>query len=346
MPKRWYVFCAKEKNRGDKVRAIFSAAVFLICAWADAQSVDLTVLPEAPVRQITKGAGGDQVQLGDRIPLNVEIRGEWIKGDAQFKLTVPEGSSKLSELGWYLDPNNLWVAGNVRIVVSPLKSGKQTLPTLVVYSKDQDFVAIARTQPITLNVTAPQKEQGAKVDLLDPQTISLPTKFILLGIAGLMALAAVIVFLIRKFKAKLKPLVQTPPLKIDEPEHVIAMKRLETLFGDNPHSSEAAKPVAFGISEILKDFFSKRFKVEAAESTTSEMLGLLRSVGMQSAELREISDFFEELDRIKFLKREHSGPYPMDKHQHFKVKSMALVQRWARQITPAQATAPAPKETR
>jgi hypothetical protein len=319
--------------------ALLLSAQFL-STLALGQTVDITTLPEAPVRAITR-TNGDQVQLGDRIPLNVELRPEWIKGDAQFKLTVPEGSSKLTELGWYLDPSTLWVGGSVRIIVSPLKAGRQTLPTLVIYSKDQDFVAIARTQPVSLNVIAPEKAAQSKAELLDPETIALPGKYIFIGIVGLLALAAAIWYGLKRFKRKSKPVTQMPPVKIDEPEHVIALKRLETLFGNHPHHPDSAKPIAFGVSEILKDFFSKRFKIEAAESTTSEMLGRLRSIGMSTPELREISEFFDDLDEVKFLKQEHVGPYSMERHQRFKVKSMAIVHRWARQIAPVTPAAPA-----
>lgn len=339
MQRRWSVFSASGRSRAKAL--LLSAAALFVSTLAFAQGVDITTLPEAPVQMITR-VNGDQVQLGDRIPLNVEIRGEWIKGDAQFKLTVPEGSSKLTDLGWYLDPSTLWVAGSVRIIVSPLKPGRLTLPTLVVHSKDQDFVAIARTQPISLNVIAPEKPaQGKKSELLDPEAISLPVKYWLLGIAILLAIAAAVFFAFTRLKRKPKPAAVVPPVKIDEPEHVVAIKRLETLFTNHPHHPDAAKPVAFGVSEILKDFFAKRFKIEAAESTTSEMLSRLRSIGMGPNELREVSEFFDDLDEVKFLKPGLAGPYTPDRHQRFKVKSMAIVHRWARQTAPVTpATAP------
>lgn len=334
MPKHWSVFCARERSRVKSVAALLTIVLGLT-GQALAQGVDITALPEAPVRPLTQNAGS-AVQLGDRIPLNIEIRAEWIKGDPQFKLTVPEGSSKLSELGWYLDPNPLWVAGNVRIVVSPLKAGQQTLPTLILQSKDQDFVPIARTQPVSMTVIAPEKSQQGQPELLDPSSIALPTRYLVLGLLAVGAIAALILFAVRRFKRKTRPAI-VPPAKVDEPEHVVALKRIETLFQYHPHSQDAAKPVAFGISEILKDFFSKRFKIEAAESTTSEMIKLLRSVGMGSTDVQEILDFFDDLDRIKFLRREHLGPYPQDVHRRLQVKAMAIVHRWARQVAPATA---------
>ncbi|MBS1959371.1 MAG: hypothetical protein JST80_07870 [Bdellovibrionales bacterium] len=297
---------------------------------------DISTLPEASVRALSKNSAGNQVQLGDRIPLVIEIKPEWIKGEPQFSLNVPDGSQKLTELGWYLDQNTLWVAGSLRIIVAPLKEGRQTLPTLVIKSKDQNFVAIARTQPFTVTVIALEKKAEQKPELLDPMNIPLPTKFIVLGIAILFALAAFGVWLLKKLKKAPVTATKTPPVKVEEPEHTVAIKRLETLFQNNPYGLEAGKPVAFGVSEILKDFFSARFKVDASESTSAEMLGLLRSVGMGPNELLEISELFDELDQIKFVKREHLGAYTSNTYSRHKLKSLAIVHRWARQITSAQ----------
>lgn len=162
------VWCAFSGNGRKRNKFLSVLALSLLLLFGRANAADpittptpenISGLPEASVRALSKNSTGDQVQLGDRISLVVEIKPEWIKGEPQFKLNVPEGTEKLTELGWYLDQNSLWVAGSLRIVVAPLKAGRQTLPALVIKSKDQDFVSIARTQPITVTVIAPEKIQ-------------------------------------------------------------------------------------------------------------------------------------------------------------------------------------------
>ena len=59
----------------------------------------------------------------------------------------------------------------------------------------------------------------------------------------------------------------------------------------------------FGISEILKQYLESRYRFNALESTTEELLATLSKVGASHAHVREISDLFLKMDLVKFADR-------------------------------------------
>jgi hypothetical protein len=154
----------------------------------------------------------------------------------------------------------------------------------------------------------------------------------LLGLAPI----AVIIGLLYFFRSKKKKLARsTPPVVPVESADRIALRRLEQLFSLHPWSPGALKPVSFGCSETLKDFFSARFGVEASESTTAEMLRLLTSVGMSREQLGEIRTLFELLDLVKFTSEENTRHLGETDYSRIRHESERLVRAWG--------SAPAPE---
>jgi hypothetical protein len=64
------------------------------------------------------------------------------------------------------------------------------------------------------------------------------------------------------------------------------------------------KPFYFGISETLKFYFGERFEFDARESTTSELVALLKEKngvpGLNDGVIRRTQNLFESLDPVKF----------------------------------------------
>ncbi len=301
-----------------------------------ANSVDLVTIPEAETRMVSSKQSAIRYQVGDRISFSADLKPEWIQGanegsNPDVELMVPEGSSPLRDLGWYLDPQNLWVAGGLRFVVSPLKSGKLTLPTLLIRAKSKDnHHIIARTHPLQMEVEELQAPE-IQPEWVGPLSISLPTRYVVYGILIFLLLVGILVYLRRKFKRP-KPVISSPPQKKTVAEHIVAIQKIEVLYQKNSYSPEAAKPIAFGITDSLKEFFSKRFEIDASESTTHELIQKLKAAGMAPHDYKEIQLYFEELDLIKFAAKEHQPHYSLEMHQNFKLKALALIQRWARAV--------------
>lgn len=329
MPKVWCDFL-NAVNKNVKQATIVCSIAFLAMtsvAFADGVEAVLPSLPELELKVVQKNENGNQYQLGDRIRLYVELTPEQLLNQNSFAISPPPGGSKLEDQGWYLDPQPLLISNNLQFVVSPIRAGKITLPTLVISKEDKS--GLARTSPFTVEVVALQGKQAPN-ELLDPLDIGLAAKYWALFVSISLLVLALSVFFIRRYlknRRQVKP-ISIPVVKKD-PDHVIALNALDQLYKKYPFSNDNLKPVSFGISEILKHFFSDRFHTDAKESTTDEMIVLLRKESIPSDGLREIQSLFNDLDLIKFTKNRDYAHFSEQHYIEFKVKAQSLIQKWA-----------------
>lgn len=328
------------KSVSEKLKIAFVLGILLAgnLAWAEDPSPsptsgltagptpDLTQIPVTQLQEVQKNSTGSN-QIGDRINLLAEIKTPGLENGEHLALKLPEGSSKLEDQGWYIDPSNQFLTGTFRFIVSPIQTGTLILPTLLIVKDDQTVVG--RTSPFTVKVAELDKKEQAKPELLDIATSSLPAKYwvlIALVSIALMVLISYWIYRYQKFKRKKPPLL---PKVRNDADHVLALRKIEALYQKYPYEVENLKPVAFGVSETLKEFFSKRFKIDASEATTDEMLALLRKESVSNDNLREIQNLFLDLDLVKFTKSEHYRNFDEGKYSDFKLKAQLIVQKWA-----------------
>ena len=263
-------------------------------------------------------------QIGDRISLLVEMPGNLAENGNKLSLKLPDGASKLEDQGWYIDPSTQYMNGIFRFIASPIQTGSLTLPTLLITKEDQ--TVIGRTATFQAQVTGPEKKDTP--DLLDLTTSTLPAKYwVMFSLLALLVMGLVsygVYRFIKNRSKKPKFLPQTP----EELDHVRALRKIEALYQSLPYQMDNLKPIAFGVSETLKEFFSARFKVDATEATTDEMIELLRKEAITNDNLREIQLLFQDLDLVKFTKSENYSHFDESKYLDLKIKAQAIVQKW------------------
>ena len=183
-----------------------------------------------------------------------------------------------------------------------------------------------------IQVSGPEGDKTKPAELIDPSVIGLPTKYwILFSVLGLGVILGLGYFIRKALKGRKKPNAPLPKIQLDPP-HVMAMKKIDALYRKYTYDRENLKPVSFGVSEILKEFFSERFKVDAREATSDEMIELLRREAIQGENLREIQLLFSDLDLVKFTKNESYSHFDEDKYNEFKVKANLIIQKWALRV--------------
>jgi hypothetical protein len=281
-------------------------------------------LPEVSLNEVSRNAGGQVYQIGDRILLEFRLPNGISRPGETVRVAGDEG--KALE-GWYLDPSSQAVGGAFRFIVSPVKTGELELPPLRVLR--EDGTACARTAPLRIKAEGPNPPENSEPELVSVLPISLSwLNRLLMALLGLAAIAGA-VGLIHFSRSKKEKLVRsTPPVVPVESAEQVALRRIEQLFSLHPWTPGSLKPVSFGCSEALKDFFSARFGVEASESTTPEMLRLLQSVGMSREQLGEIRSLFELLDLVKFTSEENTRHLGEADHARIRVESERLVRAW------------------
>ena len=328
MPKNYCFFSSAAKRLAKHLS--FSALGFLLSGSTPngPVSTPLIAVPEVALMEVGGSGATQRVKLGDRMILQAELKGVGdIAGQTVTIKSVDEGI-ELENIGWYLVQGTLSQNGSVRFIASPLKIGTLTLPPLLIVGKDNQ--TLAKTIPLSIVVEGPTASSDEKPQFIDVITVKLPLRYWLyLGVL-ISALIMLIRFLYLRYlknRQRKHHEVRTP--LPPEPDHILALRKIDELYTRNPFSPENLKVVSFGLSEIIKEFFSKRFKVEALESTTDEMLMLLRREALSGDQLRAIQLLFLELDQYKFTKIEDYPPVYEETQSNLKVKATLIIQKWA-----------------
>ena len=285
-------------------------------------------IPSFQTEFTEKNQAGPQYLVGDRIQLNVRIPLELSQELTSVQLKNSDEKNPLDKQGWYLDPSPQIINGNLRFIVSPIKIGKLILPELLIL-KDENH-ALAKTTSISIDVAELKIDPNAKPAPLDTISISLPLKFALLGIFLIVVIIAAVMVIYKKYFANKKAVRHVSEIKVPAtPDHVIALRDLNLLYEQYPFSKENLKPVAFGVSQILKIFFSARFKIDAKKSTTDEMMALLKQEILPEQDLKKIRSLFQILDLIKFTELTHHQHFQKGDYFEFKEIARSLIESWS-----------------
>lgn len=120
----------------------------------------------------------------------------------------------------------------------------------------------------------------------------------LIGVAGVLALAAIIFFVVR-FILKRRARAVAPP----EPAHVVALRALEKYRSDKYWADDKQKAFYSGITDALRVYIASRFGIDAVEMTTSDIFDALKGEKAIPQELYlRTRELFELADFVKFAK--------------------------------------------
>ncbi|MHC1774678.1 MAG: hypothetical protein AB9834_04615 [Lentimicrobium sp.] len=207
------------------------------------------------------------------------------------------------------------------------EGGKKRLlrQTITITSFDTGFivmppiafkVAAGGIEPVELKSEAVLFEvQGLKVDmakdikdikpvLTAPYTLRDFLPWLLL-LAALGLLGSLIWFFIRNRKRN-KPLISLPS-KPQKPAHVIALEMLEELRKEQVWQKGQVKEYYTRLTDILREYFEKRFGVNAAEMTSEEILSAMKDYLSEFSSMGDLRKVLTLADLAKFAKGQPIG---------------------------------------
>jgi hypothetical protein len=118
---------------------------------------------------------------------------------------------------------------------------------------------------------------------------------------ALVAIALVIVFIIRRMKKK-KGLLDSPE-KPKEPAHIIAFRELDKLKAQKLWQQKQVKEYYSRLTQIIRIYIENRYGILAMEKPSSEILIELRNLGFgKDINLTEFENLLILADIIKFAK--------------------------------------------
>ncbi len=88
----------------------------------------------------------------------------------------------------------------------------------------------------------------------------------------------------------------------DDPPHIVALRRLDTLRGDKLWALEKQKVFYSGVTDALREYISSRYGFGAKEMTTAEIFNELKKTELPGDLYDEMKTLFESSDLVKFAK--------------------------------------------
>ncbi len=197
----------------------------------------------------------------------------------------------------------------------------QQIKTLTITSFDSGYFAIPpfrfmvngdslnykETEPLLLQVNVPAVDTTAAIrDIKPPMTEPFQWAELIPYIAwGLAAAAtiALVAFIAVKMSKK-KPLVVPKVITPETPPHIIALRELEKLREQKLWQDGKIKQYHSSVTDILRAYIEGRFRVNALEQTTDEILLSFRSLVVDEDSKARLRQVLLLADLVKFAKEQ------------------------------------------
>jgi len=168
-------------------------------------------------------------------------------------------------------------------------SGSDRIDTLVFDSQLLDV----RTMPVD---TATYQIHDIKGQVRYPLTIAELVPY-LLAVWGV-ALVGILVWILLSSRRK----KASGEAEVQEPAHVIALRKLDRYRGDKYWAPEKQKIFYSGITDALREYIEARYGIDAMEMTTAEIFKDLKDSDVPEDLYSEMKTLFETADFVKFAK--------------------------------------------
>ncbi len=320
MEMQWFAFFKRAQSERNKAIVVIGATLLLGISPSVAYSTTegnsiksaeskvedgFLKLPAFDLERVSSNTQ-EPVKVGDPLKLNIlnfNLQ-ENSKSEKSWSIEAA-GSVDLQSEGWTIQQNEKKSASEsgLSLTATPLKEGQLALPSLVI--KNSDGQAVARTNPLQVEVVSAISSQDTKPqqpeDIEPPVGLQFPWKTVLLwGIALLLVLCLAGYAFYRWQKYK-KPKVFTPVPEVKRSEDETALLHLDELEKLDYLSRHEYKKYYFRLSEILKAYIGGRYRFDALESTTHEIIAELENKKkINDTWLDRIEKVFDKLDRVKF----------------------------------------------
>lgn len=184
-----------------------------------------------------------------------------------------------------------WAMPPFKFIVNGDTAGVYTDALLLTVST----VAVDTTQAIK-DIKKPFSTEYTWIDWVKDHKLLLGG--ILLGIL----VGSLLLYLIQKRAKKPKPVVEEKIIII--PPHVTALEKLEKLKSEKLWQEGKLKQYHIALTDIIREYIENRFKIQALEQTTDEILHGFRNVAIDAESREKLRQILLLGDLVKFAKEQ------------------------------------------
>jgi hypothetical protein len=206
-----------------------------------------------------------------------------------------------------------------KYLVTAFDSGRYVVPPAFAETQDENglkrfYSDYSRLAVNRVNI-APADTSAKIYDIIGPYKAPVTLGEILPWIL-IALLAGVIVYLVvRYLRKRMKSHEGREIIEIPDPPHIIAFRELERLRDEQLWQKGEVKHYYTVLTEILREYLEKRFRVSSLEMTTSETLDALVKTGFKrDGSYNNLKSVLTGADLVKFAKHK---PDAAENENHF-----------------------------
>ena len=111
-----------------------------------------------------------------------------------------------------------------------------------------------------------------------------------------------LIFLPKIFIGKKSPVQPSRKIKKSPPAHIIALKKLSKLKAEKIWREGKVKEFQSQLTYILREYLENRYKIQALEQTTGEIVHSLQKIKLDNKDIDTIKNILQIADMVKFAK--------------------------------------------
>jgi len=258
---------------------------------------------------------GQQVKLDLNVTYNANSGKHLIINWPQFTDTIRKeieivGQSKVDTV--IADSANPYqLSLHKTFLITSFDSGSWTIPPFKFSTNDDSITAY--TQALTLNVSNIPVDTTLNIKDIKPilgvnytwiDWIKDNVYTILITLAAIIVIIIIVYYIRKKIKNKPAEIIPEAP-KL--PAHVIALEKLDKLKNEKLWQEGKIKLYHSSLTDIIREYIENRFKIQAMEQTTDEILHGFRNVAVDEESKNKLKQILFLSDLVKFAK-EHPMP--------------------------------------
>jgi hypothetical protein len=254
-------------------------------------------------------------QIGDLIP--VTLAAQAVNGVTYALPDLATAHLDKLEIKTKTEPQNLRYRGGfgkkLHYTLTGWETGHFTIPALSMQYRNkagQTKQYLIPASKLVIVSVLPKGRSKAQLLALKPKgvqpPVALPPSYrplwYLAALGVGLAVIALLIFIWRKFRST-SAKTKAETVVIQEPAHVIAMRRLTALKTRDWLSQGNFKAYYSELSECLREYLENRFQINALEMTTEEFLSYLSGdQQLPTASRKTLQNLLKASDLIKFAK--------------------------------------------
>lgn len=244
--------------------------------------------------------------IGDYIDYSIVVF-----APSKYRIELPSVKDSLKSLTFLkngktdvVDNQKGFATTTYNFILAGYDSLAETIPAMTITLVDTANKSSLKIKTNQVNVVVNTLNVNLKQDIKDVKpVISIPYDWqkLSLIVLGILILLAIILFVYRKYFKKEneeKKIVK----RIVLPPHKIAYKKLSELESEKIWQSGNIKEFHSRITEIIREYFEKRFGFNSLEMTTDETIRKLLEQNISDEVVTITRKFLENADMVKFAK--------------------------------------------